>query len=206
MLKTLRKTPRTTAAGELRSDAEQTEELRLIALCLKGDQSSWETLITNYSPLIYGIAARYGLSEDDRAEVFQTVCLALWRSLKEIKDPRTLPGWRATVTGRTAWKLLLDRRKTQSRGDEDDLDNAPDETLSPEERLVLVERWASFREAVKSLDERCQLLLQALFFNTEEPSYEAIAQHLCIPKGSVGPTRARCLEKLKHFLVDGGRV
>ncbi len=65
---------------------------------------------------------------------------------------------------------------------------------------MLQERWASLGRAVRSLDDRCRRLVLALFFDPVEPSYDRIAQCLCIPKGSIGPTRSRCLAKLRLLL------
>ena len=75
-----------------------------------------------------------------------------------------------------------------------------DETPLPDEKLLLLEEQQRIRTAVSLLDERCQTLLQMLFYRREPPSYAEIAASLRIPEGSIGPTRARCLGKLLRLL------
>src|SRR5438094_9814224 len=103
---------------------------RLIAGCLAGDESCWEKLINEYAGLIHGVALRYGLSEHDAADVFQNVCLELWRSLPKIKEPEKLPGWLVTVTGRAACQALRKRiGRPERHGDDEELDMVADADL-----------------------------------------------------------------------------
>ncbi len=175
----------------------------LIGRCLQGDERSWEALIRKYAGLIDGVAARYGLHEQDRADVFQAVCVELWRNLPKIKDRGRLAAWLATVAGRVSWQTLKARRSWQQRTTGDAvLEESPDDTWRPEELLVLEERWSTLTRAVGALQPRCRQLVWALFFDPEHPSYETVAQRLEMPKDSIGPTRLRCLRSLRQALDE----
>lgn len=181
---------------------EDQSDSALIERCLSGDEPAWECLIRRYAGLIHGVASRYCL-EEERADVFQAVCIELWRNLEKIKDRQRLAAWLVTVTSRLAWQALRQRRAWQNTttGDEP-LEFHVDEDRSPEEWLVAQERWETLRQAVETLRPRCRDLIRWLFFDPEEPSYETIAQRLSMPKDSVGPTRMRCLRSLRHALED----
>src|SRR5437879_4266399 len=120
--------------------------------CLAGIEGAWETLITRYAGLINGIAVRYGLGEYDRADVFQNTCVELWRNLPGIKDPRRLPGWLVTVTGRMCGQQLRQKYSKQGASDETSLATLLDRGLLPEERSLLAEQWSALARAVSSID------------------------------------------------------
>ncbi|MEA2641249.1 MAG: hypothetical protein QOF51_2643 [Chloroflexota bacterium] len=173
----------------------------LIDACLAGDEQSWEALIARYAGLINGVAARYGLPEADRADIFQQVSIELWRKLRSIKDRQRLPGWLVTVTARAAWQCIRQRRAQQDHTDGDEaLEMQADRGWKPDELLVMAEGWATLAQGVESLEPRDRQLLWSLFFDPEEPSYDDIARQLAVPKNSVGPMRQRCLLRLRQHL------
>lgn len=173
------------------------EETLLVSACLAGDRVAWRRLIERYEGVIFAIPRRYGLTEEDAAEVFQTVCLAIFRGLPRLRLAAGLTRWVLVTTQRTARDLAVRRRREVP-----DVDGAlsaarRDEAPLPDELLAEMERRVAVRAALRELSGRCRELLQWLYLDPDTPSYREIARRLEIPEGTVGPTRARCLERLK---------
>lgn len=184
---------------EFRSDEQ------LIADCRNGDKSAWEDLIHRYERLIYAIARRAGLDADMSADVFQQVFLLLIKNLKNIKQPAQIQAWLVTTTRRETLRLLNQQKKQsftlQIDGPEQTISNElPDKAELSDQTLLRLETQHRVRLAMKSIDERCQKLLGILFYLDKPPPYSKIAAELGISEGSIGPTRARCLQKLLEFL------
>ena len=179
------------------SDAE------LIEVCLKGSSQAWEALLVRYQRLIYSIPMRYGLPEHDANDVFQNVSLLLWENLGRVRDRDRLGAWLAITTRRECWRLLRQRRK-----DGTDMEQGLERILSAgspsEDEFLALERQSLIRAAVGYLDQPCRDLLTLLFYMEPHPTYSEIAQTLTVPEGSIGPTRARCLEKLMKILENLG--
>jgi RNA polymerase sigma factor (sigma-70 family) len=177
-------------------------DVQLVLACRRGDQLAWEKLIRRYQRLIYAIPLRAGLDEDEAAEIFQDVFTTFFQKLNDIEEPEKLQAWLVTTARRKTWRTIA-KSHTRTREDADVTDSAatvPDETPLPDEQLLLLEEQHRIRTAVSMLDERCQKLVQMLFYQAQPPSYAEIAASLGIPEGSIGPTRARCLAKLLRIL------
>ena len=177
----------------------------LVIACRRGDEAAWETLIRRYQRLIYTIPRRAGLNEDLSAEVFQEVFTTLFEKLDEIESPERLKAWIVTTARRKTWRLISRENRTQNfenfgEENETELTRLPDEAPLPDEVLIQLEEQHLVREAVLSLDERCQKLLTLLFYRPEPPPYSEIAASIGTTEGSIGPTRARCLQKLLRLL------
>jgi RNA polymerase sigma factor (sigma-70 family) len=189
-----------------RVDPPATDEA-LLAACLRGDQAAWNTLVDRYSALIYSIPLKHGLSEQDAADVFQSVCVTLLEKMTSIRDPRGLPAWIITTTTRQCWALLRQHnREVANIGGPVavELETADPDPL-PDEEVLALERQHMVRHALSQLPPNCRLLLEALFSdNSTGTSYQALAESLGVPVNSLGPTRARCLGKLKRLLDDAG--
>ena len=177
----------------------------LVLACRRCDTAAWETLIGRYQRLIYSIPIRSGLSADLAADVFQHVFATLVEKLDRIEQPDRIGAWLVTTARRETWRLS--RRENASQlpaGDEHEDDEAaalPDNAPLPDEVLLRLETQHTVRTAVASLDERCRTLLTLLFYRPEPPPYVEIAATLGTSEGSIGPTRARCLQKLKRLLA-----
>jgi RNA polymerase sigma factor (sigma-70 family) len=185
----------------------QLSDSQLLLACRRGDESAWESLIQRYQRLIYAIPRRAGLDDDHAAEVFQEVFTTLFKKLNDIEDPARLHAWLVTTARRKTWKLKTKENSWQqfSQNDEqndsiDELANIADEALLPDEVLLQLEEQHRVRTAVAGLDERCGRLINLLFYQPEPPAYSEIATALAMSEGSIGPTRARCLEKLLGLL------
>ena len=184
----------------------ETTDKQLLLACRRGEESAWESLVNRYQRLMYAIPRRAGLDDDQAAEVFQEVFTTLFQKLNDIDDPDRLHAWLVTTAKRKTWRIISKNRLTGQIYSEDDADNKdelakiPDEALLPDEALVKLEEQHRIRTALEVLDERCRRLLTMLFYNSETPAYSEIAASLGTSEGSIGPTRARCLEKMLRLL------
>lgn len=184
---------------------ERLSDEELIFACREGDKSAWEILVKRYERLIYAIPRRAGFDEDAASDVFQQVFMLLVKNLQRIKQPAQIQAWLVTTARRETLQLIRQRKrvvlteKSQESG-EDFLQEIWDESALPDEIILKLEMQNRVRAAVQSLDERCQNLLKLLFYTDKPPAYSEIAADLGISEGSIGPTRARCLQKLLTFL------
>jgi RNA polymerase sigma factor (sigma-70 family) len=184
------------------------DDAALVLACRAGDPGAWELLIRRYQRLVYSVPLRAGLGEDGAAEVFQRVFAVLFEKLDTITQPERVRSWLITTARRESWAYGRHERRTVAlpgAGHDDEAgDELPDTGPLPGEALERMERQQIVRQAVAALDERCRTLLQLLFFQPEPPSYAAIAAALGTSEGSIGPTRARCLEKLRSRVSQLG--
>lgn len=178
---------------------------RLLNRCRQSDSEAWNRLVESTQALVYSIPKRYGLGADDSADVFQTTFQALYKNLDRVQSGQALPKWLAVTASREC--LRIKRIQSRTVGAED-LGLSLDEIVASEEDTaesdaVAAESADDVRRAVGSLQERCRALLTALYL-TEETPYAEIAERLGMPIGAIGPTRARCLDKLRKILEQGG--
>ncbi|HSE32585.1 MAG TPA: sigma-70 family RNA polymerase sigma factor [Pyrinomonadaceae bacterium] len=179
----------------------------LVQACRRGDETAWERLVSRYQRLLYAIPRRAGLTEDKSAEVFQEVFLTLFQKLDDITEPDRLHAWLVTTARRKTLRLIASegsRLKRVSAIEEDRGDDGfadiPDRAPLQDEVIIQLEKQHLARLALASLDERCRKILTLLFYEATPPSYDEIAKALGISVGSIGPTRARCLEKMLRLL------
>ena len=168
-----------------------TPDRDLIESCLSGEQAAWTQLIERYQRLIYSVARKLCPQPEDCADVFQRVCLDLYQNLKQLRNDRTLPAWLITVTRRRCYAVIREKRDDISI---DDYISEADPHVDAVEKEFLLER------AIAELPDRCEGLIRLLYFDATEPTYVEISKRLGIPVASIGPTRARCLEKLRKML------
>ena len=174
----------------------------LVGLCLGGDSQAWETLIVRYRRLIYSIGVKFRFSPADCSDVFQAVCLKLIEHLQDLKDESKVSAWLITTTTRQCLHVRSQRMRESSTDDDFKEPVAPG--VSVEEIQVETQTQQAIREAVEHLPERCRSLVRLLYFESQTPSYEEISKSLSIPVPSIGPTRARCLEKLRTVFRKRG--
>ena len=179
-------------------------DTELIDACLEGTNQAWEALLVRYQRLIYSIPLRYGLPEHDANDIFQNVSLSLLKNLARLRDRKRLGAWLVITTRRECWRVFHHNQQVTLHPETLDLnEQLPDNEYSEDDFLAL-ERQTVVRAAVDSLDGSCQQLLKQLFYAEPRPSYTEIARVLALPEGSIGPTRARCLEKLMRILEKMG--
>ncbi|HRF58838.1 MAG TPA: sigma-70 family RNA polymerase sigma factor [Fimbriimonadaceae bacterium] len=178
---------------------------RLLERCRKGDRRAWNELVEGTESLVYSIPRRMGLSPEDCEDVFQDTFLSLLKNLDRIQDPFALPRW----LGVTASNFALQIVRVRSRAQLQDLADASLEDLIAGEELAAdrsaetAERADLARIAIDALPEKCRKLLTLLFFE-DKMDYQTVADMLGIPIGAIGPTRARCLEKVRVRLKELG--
>ncbi len=170
----------------------------LVARAKKGDKQAWDALVDRYAPLIWSICRRHQLSSADADDAGQRVWLQLVSHLDKVRDPAALPGWLATTTRRECGKIRQATRRSQVLVRALDAGQIPGQaTGMAEQELLAAERHAALREAFTRLPPCCQRLIALLNEDLPVP-YAEISARLGIPVGSIGPTRSRCLDKLRR--------
>lgn len=181
------------------ADATPLSRDDLLRSCLRGDDAAWRLFLERYGDLIYSVALRTGASHSDAEEVFQNAVLAIYESIGRLKDPEKIVPWIAGLTRRQA--LFYFRKRSREVAEPaDGLPESADPAPLPEEALTSLERGQILRDALGDLRARCRDLLTSLYLADPAPSYDEVAERLGIPVGSIGPTRARCLEGLRVAL------
>jgi RNA polymerase sigma factor (sigma-70 family) len=175
---------------------------QLVKAAGRGDEASWSALIDRYAPLVVTVINRFGLSRADAADVNQTVWLRLVEHLDRLREPEALPMWIVQTTRHECLRVLRASRQTWLF---DPLDSTAEnyvgaaaaaDDADPDEELLRAERHQALRDAYAELPSQCQRLVSLLL--ADPPlSYEEIGGRLGIPVGSVGPTRGRCVHKLR---------
>jgi RNA polymerase sigma factor (sigma-70 family) len=185
------------------------DDASLVARCLLGEAAAWAGLVRRYQRLVYAIVMRAGLDEHAAADVFQTVFARLLPFLPRLHQPDRLRAWIVTTAKREALRVRHLGRRTVSMSAPDDAsgegleDTLADDSPLAEDALSALQQLDVLRAALDRLDPRCRELLLLLFGDDDErPAYNEVARRLAMPVGSIGPTRARCLGKLRS-LVDG---
>jgi RNA polymerase sigma factor (sigma-70 family) len=186
---------------------DELNDADLLARCREGNQAAWSALVRRYQRLIYTVPRRAGLSDDQAADVFQVAFSRLFENLDRIADPARVQAWLVTTAKRESLRLLEQSRRvvdlTRSSGgddsgdDGDPLDRFADPGLLPEDLLADLQHQDKLRRAVDQLDPRSRQLVELLFLQDEPLPYSDIAARLGIAEGSIGPTRARCIDKLR---------
>lgn len=171
----------------------------LLAACRAGESDAWDRLVDKYHNLVYAIAVREGLSTDDAADVTQATFEELLVQLDRIRDDSRVASWLMTVARRKVWRIRSRNAQQSSLPNEPAL--AVD-ALSADDPSDDVARTIWVFNGLTQLDDPCRRLITALYFDPQSPSYAQIASELCRPVGSIGPCRARCLERLRRILGE----
>lgn len=181
----------------------------LVVRATEGDQRAWNEIVERFAPLVYAICTRYRLGSHDIEDVGQTVWLLLVEHLDKLREPAALPGWLATTTTRECLRVVkaASRSEWRGSGQDDSLQFVDDRAI--DEEILMAERNAVLRELFAELPVRCQQLLSMLMSDPPD-SYATIHQALGIPIGSIGPQRARCLDRLRRssafMALDEGEI
>ena len=181
-----------------RSDADTS----LVARCMDGDEEAWAALVRRHGPVVWTIARRAGLADADAADVYQTVWRIAVEGLPRLRDTERFPAWIAQTarfqTARAVRTICATRRalgRIEAR-DADDAVTEPD--------IEAIERRRTVTDALGRIGDRCAHLLRALYFDEAAPDYAEIGRRLGMRIGSIGPTRARCLARLRDALGRNG--
>src|SRR5215469_1285981 len=164
------------------------------------EQPAWDALIERYAPLVWSICRRNRLSQAEASDISQDVWLRLVEQLDRLRDPAALPGWLATTTQRECYRFVRAARREHSVERVVDAEEIPDPTVIVEQELLADELHTALHEAFSELPPRDRQLL-TLLIHDPPLSYAEISARLGIPVGTIGPTRRRCLEKLRRSPV-----
>jgi len=170
----------------------------LVARARSGDKQAWDALVERYAPLVWSICRRHRLGGAEASDVGQTVWLRLLDELATVRDQAALPGWLATATLRECVRVLRAAGRQQAAGYMLDAGDISGGQAGMEHELRMAERGAALREAFTHLPSSCQQLIAMLIEDPPSPDAE-IGARLGVPAGSIGPDRARCLERLRHY-------
>ena len=166
-----------------------------------GSDDALGQIVTELSPLLWQVARAAGLGSGDAEDVVQTVWLRLVSHLDGIRSPDGLTAWLVITTKREAWRVRAAGRR-HVPADQDWLAALPDQGLGSEDQVIVDDQRRALWAAIGRLDRRCQELLRIIAF-VPRPDYAAVAAKLGMRPGSVGPTRGRCLAKLRAMLAAG---
>jgi RNA polymerase sigma factor (sigma-70 family) len=163
-----------------------------------GDSNRLNELVSVTTPILWHTVRSYRLDSAAAEDVLQSTWLALVRRTEFIEDPRAVLQWLIVTARREAWRVATASRRTEPSAWEGDEFTAPAED-QPETIAVRSAQDRLLWEHIRTLSMRCQQLLRVIAFS-DRPDYEAISSALGIPVGSIGPTRGRCLAKLRVSL------
>jgi len=176
----------------------------LVTACLSSDEQAWSELIDRYNRLIFSIPLKQGLNRDEAADIFQAVCLDLVAELPRLRDPQALPAWliQTTLHKVSKWRRRNDRY-VPDEGTHTENAPAPEADM-PDALIREVQQSQALRDAVAALSDRCQRMVQMLFFETPARPYKDVASALGVATGSIGFLRSRCLDRLRSALEGIG--
>jgi RNA polymerase sigma factor (sigma-70 family) len=178
--------------SSVRDDPEVVE---LVARARAGDQAAWDAIVERYAPLIYATGRRYRLSDADLDDVGASVWLRLVEAIATIREPAALAGWLVTTVQRECLRVIRTAGRVVLVGDDGFATDPMDDDTAA--WLLRHERHAALRAAFGELPPRCRDLLTLLFADPPTP-YAEIEAATGTPIGAIGPTRARCLERLRR--------
>lgn len=170
----------------------------------QGDARAMDDLVRTMTPVLWHVVRSYGLERALAEDVVQTTWMTFLRSHERIVDAAAIAGWLTTCARREAWRTAKAHQRARPTED-DELESRLPVAESAEERAQAADVDHRLWRAVETLDDRCRRLLRIVAFE-ERPDYARIAEDLAMPVGSIGPTRQRCLGKMRALLsADGWR-
>jgi RNA polymerase sigma factor (sigma-70 family) len=177
----------------------------LVRECLAGNDKAWTALIAKYKNLIYSVPVRWGFSQADASDIFQSVVAELLSHLSGLRDPQALPGWLIQVTSNKCKRWRQEQlREAASEESETVAQSAAEPGPTPEGLLQEAMKEQILRQALFNASPRCRDLIRMLFFENSARPYPEVAASLGIATGSVGLIRRRCLDRLRKYLVEAG--
>jgi RNA polymerase sigma factor (sigma-70 family) len=174
-----------------------------VACAASGDRTGWDSLVLHFGGLIRAIAHSHGLRDAHAADVAQATWLKLLEHLDDVREPGRVGAWLATTARRECLRVLRDGTRHRPLEVEVLEGESPD---VPGEEMLVAERDRGLWHAFKRLRPRDQVLLDMLLVADPRPSYEEVSAALDLPIGSIGPTRARALERLRQQLEHDGTL
>ena len=178
----------------------------LMQRCRQGSRGAWQQLLNKYERLVYSIPLRYGLSRDDAADIAPITFSILIQSMDSLSEDSRLGPWLVTVARRHTWRLLERNRRESASERLEGVDVAESAVSLGKSNGDSIEHWELTEwldEGLSQINAACRELLLALYFQPERSSYAEVAARLGMRVGSIGPSRARCLKRLRQVLGEG---
>ncbi|SEF30676.1 RNA polymerase sigma factor, sigma-70 family [Amycolatopsis pretoriensis] len=166
---------------------------RLVHDAVRGNPAGWREIVRRYTPLVRSVCHRHGLAAADIDDVTGVVWLRLVTHLADLRTPAALPGWLSVTTQRECLAVLRHHARQTCTDEWDIADTRPE----PDAQLLELERRTTLRHAIATLPDRDRHLMSMLFRDPPAP-YTQISTTLRIPVGTIGPTRQRCLGRLRR--------
>jgi RNA polymerase sigma factor (sigma-70 family) len=189
------------AAADAAAPSDRSERMaELLDAARGGSVAALGQITTELTPMMWQVARAAGLASDDAEDVVQTVWERLLTHLADIRVPQALISWLVVTTKHEAWRMRSHGRR-QRPADQEWLTTIPDQATGTEELLVIDEQRRALWRAVSRLSAQCQELLRIVAF-VPRPDYQSVSAALGMPVGSIGPTRGRCLAKVRLLLAD----
>ena len=184
------------------SDIVDLDVTRLVRRAASGDHEAWEGLVVKYGRLIWSITRDFKLVESDAADVFQTTWMRLIEHIDRIEHADRVGSWLASTARNECLRCLANRKRLVLSYGEDTFEEAA-ATWEPEvdEALLAQEQATVVRQAMTQLPQHWQRLMEMLMADPPA-SYVEISDELGLPVGSIGPTRGRCLARLRVLLDE----
>jgi RNA polymerase sigma factor (sigma-70 family) len=171
----------------------------LVRRAAAGDRRSWERLVDQYARIVWAVTRDFRLGESDAADVAQATWLRLLEHIDRLERPAGVGSWLAVTARRECLRHVAARKRVVLVHDDGDLHDVPAHGPEVDERLLSDERVRAVREALSDLPWQWQRMLQLLMADPPA-SYAEISDQLGLPIGSIGPTRGRCLARLRESL------
>ena len=162
-----------------------------------GDAAAWDRLMDQYGRLVWSITRGFKLVDSDASDVVQTTWMRLVEHIDRLEHPERVGAWLATTARNECLRNIATRKRIVLVGEEYGLELIAGHEQPVDEALLAAERARTVREALKGLPNHWQRLMELLM---AEQSYAVIADRLSLPVGSIGPTRGRCLDRLRVLL------
>ncbi len=176
-------------------EADRPTLAELVDRARAGDAVAWNAVVDRFASLLWSVCRRHRLSDADAEDVCATVWLRLVERLDSIRTVEALPGWLTTTTARECLAVIR-HRKRQVPTEAAEVER-PDGSPEPAAGLVAAEESSALRLAFAELPDRCRRLL-ALLFADPPPAYNEVSATMSMPVGAIGPTRQRCLDRLRR--------
>jgi RNA polymerase sigma factor (sigma-70 family) len=177
----------------------------LVRAAAAGDAGAWEKLVRRFSSLVWSVARGHGLATADAEDVFQVTWLRLAQHIGRLHQPERVGAWLATTARHESLRVIRATARLTPLPDLEEI-APPLDAPTPEEETVIAEdsalesrRSLMLWHAFEEMGDRCRVLLRVLM-STPPLSYAEVGALLGIPVGSIGPTRARCLQRLRDLL------
>ena len=159
-----------------------------------GEPDALERLVVRFDGMLRAVTRSYRLSPWDADDVIQSTWLQFMQHGRGLREPAAVSGWLVTTARRLSLRLL--QRHVREQLTDDPCCGTAGDHAEPERELLAAERRDAVHDALAELPERHRSLMSMLV-ESPELSYEEVGRRLAMPVGSIGPTRARSLDRLR---------